>query len=60
MADKPTKRSVRLNSEKTMNFLENHCQKLILSSVQHDQHPETHSLDPWLTCNTTQNWGPLR
>ena len=30
-----------------MNFLENHCQKHILSPVWHDQHPET--LDPWLT-----------
>ena len=31
-----------------MNFLENHCQKHILSPVWHDQHPETHSLVPWL------------
>ena len=46
-----------MKSGKTMNFLENHCQKHILSPVQHDQHPETHSLDPWLTFNSTQNWG---
>ena len=60
MADKVTKRSVSFKSGKTMNFLENHCQKHILSPVWHDQHPETHSLDPWLTFNTTQNWCPLR
>ena len=51
MVDKATKRSVSLKSGKTMNFLENHCQKHILSPVRHDQHPET----PWLTFNTTQN-----
>ena len=31
-----------------MNFQKNHTQKKILSPVKHDQHPETHSLDPWL------------
>ena len=51
MVDKATKRSVSLKSGKTMNFLENHCKKHILSPVRHDQHPET----PWLTFNTTQN-----
>ena len=42
MADKATKQSVSLKSWKTVNFLENHCQKHILSPVRHDQHPETH------------------
>ena len=28
--------------------------------VPHDQHRETHSLDPWLIFNITQNWGPLK
>ena len=59
MAKKSTKITVSSNL-KMMNFLENHCQKHILSRVRHDQHPETHSLDPWLTFSTTQNWGPLR
>ena len=55
MTDKATKRSVSLKSGKTMeNFLENHCQKHILSPVLHDQHPETHSLELWLTFNATQ------
>ena len=58
MADKATKRLVGLKSGKTMNFRENHCQKHILSPVWHDQHPETHLLDPWLSFNTTQYWGP--
>ena len=53
MSDKTTKRSVSLKSGKTMNFLENHCQKHILSPVRHEKDPETHSLDPWLTFNTT-------
>ena len=60
MADKATKRLVSLKSGETMNFLETHCQKHILSPVRHDQYPETHSLDPGLTFNNTQNWGPLR
>ena len=60
MADEATKRLVSFNSGKTMEFLENHCQKHILSPVQHDQHPETHSLVPWLTFNTTKNWGRIR
>ena len=60
MADKATNVSVSLKSGKTMNFLENHCQKHILSPVRYDQRPGTHLLDPWLTFNTTQNWGPLR
>ena len=55
MADKAIKRSVSLKSGKTMNFLENHCQKHILSPVRHDQHPKSHSLDPWLTFNTPQS-----
>ena len=38
MPDKATKQSVNLKSWKTMNFLENHCQKHILSPVRHDQH----------------------
>ena len=50
MADEATKRLVSFNSGKTMEFLENHCQK----------HPETHSLVPWLTFNTTKNWGRIR
>ena len=40
MANEPTKKLVSLKSGKTMNFLENHCQKHILSPVLHDQHPE--------------------
>ena len=39
---KSTKRMVSSNLKKTMDFLENHCQKHILSRVRHDQHPETH------------------
>ena len=54
------KKSVSLKSGKTMIFLENNCQKHILSPVRHAQHTETHSLEAWLTFNTTQNWGPLR
>ena len=49
MDDKATKRLASLKSVKMMNFLENRCQKHILSQVRHDEHPETHSLDPWLT-----------
>ena len=50
MADKATKRPVSLKSGKTMNFLENnHCGIINI-----------HSLGPWLTFKTTQNWGPLR
>ena len=52
--------SVSLQSGKTLNFMENLCQKHILSPERHDQHPETHLLDPWLTFNNTQNWGTLR
>ena len=44
MADNATKRSLSLKSGKTINFLENHYQKHILSPVWYDQHPETHSL----------------
>ena len=36
------------------------AEKHILSPVRYNQHPETHSLDPWLTFNTTPNWGPFR
>ena len=57
MADKATKRPVSLKSVKKM---EKHCKNKILLPVRHDQHPETRTLDPWLTFNTTQNWGPLR
>ena len=53
-------KNVSLKAGKMVNFQENQCQKHILSPVGHDQHPETHSLDSWLTCNTTQNWNPLR
>ena len=49
MADKSTKQSVSLKSGKRMNFLKNYWQNHILSPVRHDQHPETYSLDPWLT-----------
>ena len=62
MADKATKRSVSLKSRKMVNFLENHCQNIFChqGGGMIQKHPKTHSLDPWLTFNTTQNWGPLR
>ena len=31
------------------------AEKHIFSPVRNDQHPETHSLDPWLTFNTTKD-----
>ena len=58
MTDKATKRSFSFKSGKTMNFLEYHCQKHISSPVQHDQHPETHSLDPGLTFIYHSELGP--